>query len=359
MKKSIFSILALGAVLAGCHNSDIEFSDFDYQTISFATQTPVRTITLGDEMYADNSLDNEHAFMVKAVLGGVNNNNKERSAQFVIDPTLCDGIVFEDGRDVKPLPESYYSISTDRLVIKKGEVLGGFRVDLTDAFFADPASVDVNYVLPVVLTNSSDSILSGKPLKGVENPNRLNILDWSTSCEPKDYVLYAVKYKNPYHGCWLSKGSDVITDNGTSSNIDRNVQYWEKATLRYLTTKSLNQAGYNFTYAVPTFDVDGEKSQKNISCDLILTFDNNGAVTVSTETPGCTASGSGQWTYKGEKKAFADEDRDQLKLNYTFTIEYVINDQTGEKATYKLESEEVMCMRDRQNKFETFSFKLK
>lgn len=359
MKKSIFSIFALGVVLTGCHNGDIEFPDYKYQTISFATQTPVRTITLGEEAYVDNSLDNEHAFMVKAVLGGVNENRRDHSASFKIDNSLCDGILFSDGREVKPLPESYYSINTDGLVIRKGEVIGGFRVDLTDAFFADPASVDLTYVLPVVLTSSNDSILVGKAKDGVVSPNRFNSNDWVTSCEPKDYVLYAVKYKNQYHGCWLSKGTDKITNNGQTSTVSRTPEYWEKASLRYLTTKALDKSYYNFSYAVPTVDANGGKSEKNISCQLILTVDSNGAVSVSTETPGCTATGSGQWTLKGEKKAFADEDRDQLKLKYTFAIEYVINDQTGEKATYSVDVDEVMCLRDRENKFETFSYKLK
>lgn len=357
MKKSIFSIMALGALLSGCHNNDVDFPDFDYQTIYFARQTPVRTITLGDEMYADNSTDNEHAFFVKAALGGVNENRKDHSVSFKIDNSLCDGILFSDGREVKALPESYYTYASDRMVIKKGEVLGGVRFDLTDAFFADPEAVNTTYVLPIVLVNSTDSILSGKVKDGVVNPNRLNKEDWSVV--PQDYVLYAVKYKNPYHGCWLSKGTDKIDNNGVKTTADRNAQYWEKASLRYLKTKSLTQSVYNYTHTVSTVDQNGEKSEKNISCDVILTIDNNGAVTVSTETPGCVASGSGQWTSKGEKKAFADEDRDQLKLNYSYTIEYVVNDQTGEKATYKAEIEEVMCLRDRQNQLEEFSFILK
>lgn len=357
MKKSIFSIFALGMIVTGCQNGDVDFLDFEYQTIYFARQTPVRTITLGDEMYADNTIDNEHAFEVKAALGGVNENRADHSVQFKIDNSLCDNILFSDGSEVKALPESYYTISTDRIVIRKGAVLGGVRVDLTDAFFADPASVNTTYVLPVVLTNSTDSILSGKVKDGVVDPNRLNKDDWSVV--PQDYVLYAVKYKNRYHGCWLSKGTDKIVNNGNSSVTDRVVEFWEKASLRYLTSKSLDKSVYSFSHAVPTVDENGGSSEKTISCDVILTVDSNGGVTVSTESANCTASGSGQWTEKGEKKAFADEDRDQLKLNFTYTIDYVVNEQTGEHAVYKAEIDEVMCLRDRQNKLEEFSIILK
>lgn len=358
MKKLIFPIIVLGAAVTGCQNSDVDFPDFEYQTISFAHQQPIRTITLGDEMYADNTLDNEHAFEVKAVLGGVNENRRDHMVRFAIDNSLCERIKFTDGRDVKALPAEYYSVNTDYIVIPKGKVLGGFRVDLKDAFFADPEAVNVTYVLPVRLVESKDSILEGQPKpEFVDNADRLNPDHWRVL--PKDYVLYAVKYINKYTGCWLSKGTDKIVNNGEASTVDRQAQYWEKASLRYLTTKSLNESVYSFSHAVSTINDRGEKSEKNIACDLILSVDANGAVTVSTESAGCTATGSGQWTYKGEKKAFADSDRDRLELNYTYTIEYVINDMTGEKAVYKADINEVMCMRDRQNKLEEFSFNLK
>ena len=61
----------------------------------------------------------------------------------------------------------------------------------------------------------------------------------------------------------------------------------------------------------------------------------------------------------GEKKAFADEDRDRLELNYTYTINYVVNEQTGETASYTVETNEVMCLRARENTLEEFSFVLK
>lgn len=357
MKKSIFAILALGAVLTGCKNSDVDFPDFEYQTIYFARQTPIRTITFGEENYVDNDADKQGAFYVKAALGGVNENRAEHSVKFVIDNSLCDRIAFADGSAVKPLPDSYYTITTDRIVIPKGEVLGGFRVQLSDAFFADPDAVKTTYVLPVLLTNSADSILQGRAKDGVENPDRLIADDWSVL--PQDYVLYAVKYKNAYDGCWLSKGTDKVTHLGETSTVNRNVDHWEKASLRYLRTVTLNKSKYSYSHAVATIDAEGNKSEKNIACDVILTIADNGAVTVSTETPGCTASGSGQWTSLGEKKAFADKDRDQLKLNYTYTIEYVVNDQTGEKATYKAEIDEVMCLRNRENKLEEFSYIMK
>lgn len=357
MKKSLFIIALLGTVMTGCHNSDIEFDNFDYQTIYFSKPSPVRTITLGDDGENDTTDDNAHRFYIKACLGGVNVNNSRHSAGFVVDNSMCDNLTFSDGTPVKAMPTSYYSIEGDDMVIKPGEVIGGVQVKLNDAFFNDPEAVGLRYVIPVRLTTSADSILVGKAKDGVTSPNRLVNDDWAVV--PKDYVLYAVKYKNPYHGCWLSKGKDIIENRGEQTTADRNTQYWEKATLRYLTTKSLQTSVYNFSFTVPTIDKFGAKSEKNISCDLLLTINDQGACTVSTETPGCTASGSGKWTRKGEPKAWGDKDRDLLELKYDFTIDYVYNEVTGEKATYKLSSDERMVMQSRQNKLEEFKFTVK
>lgn len=357
MKKSIISIIGISMLFAGCHNSDVDFPDFEYQTIYFAKQSPIRTVTLGDDGDFDTSLDNQHIIEIKAALGGVNENRKEHSASFKVDNSLVERIRFSDGNEIKAMPDNYYTLSSDRMVITKGNVIGGIQVHLDDAYFADPASVNVTYVIPLVLTNSSDSILRGQAKEGIINPDRLNSDDWSIL--PKDYILYAVKYKNPYHGVWLSKGVDNIDNNGATSTTNRKTDLWEKASLRNLSTVSLTRSRYSFNYAVPTVNAAGENSEKNLTIDLYLDIDNNGKCNVSTETPGCKASGNGEWTHKGEPKAWGDKDRDRLVLNYSFEIEYVINDQTGEKATYKVSTEEVMVMRDRQNKLEEFSFVMK
>lgn len=357
MKKSLFILAVLGSVMTGCHNSDIEFDDFDYQTIYFSKQSPIRTVTLGDDGEMDTSDDNAHRIYIKAALGGVNVNKGTHSADFVVDNALCDKMYFEDGSPVKAMPASYYEIKGDQMVITRGNVIGGVEVQLTDAFFEDPEAVGVRYVIPLRLTHSADSILQGKAKDGIENPNRVIADHWAV--QPKDYVLYAVKYKNPYHGCWSSKGTDVIENNGETKTVDRNVQLWEKGTLRYLTTKSLTASVYSFTQTVPVIDAFGNKSEKNLTCELLLNINEQGACTVSTNTPGCTASGTGQWTRQGEPKAWGDKDRDLLVLSYNFAIDYVYNEQTGQHATYKYSSEERMVMQSRQNKYEEFKFTVK
>lgn len=358
MKKYLFTIAVLGVVLSGCHNGDVKFDDFEYQTMYFAKQSPVRTITLGDDGDYDTSDDNAHRCYIKATLGGVNVNTACHSAAFTIDNSLCDNLVFAStGAPVKAMPSNYYEIIGDEMLITPGEVIGGVRVELTDAFFNDPEAVGLSYVIPVRLTSSADSILSGTPKDGIVNPNRLVADHWAI--QPKDYTLYAIQYKNRYHGCWLSKGEDVSENRGQSTTNTRNPEFWEKATLRYLSTRSLSTSVYSFSFTVPSVNALGEKSEKNISCDLLLNIDDNGTCTVTTQTAGCTASGSGKWTHKGEPKAWGDKDRDLLELKYNFTISYVYNDMTGETATYKYSSDERMVMRDRQNHLEEFSFTVK
>ncbi len=366
MKKSIFSIFALGALFCGCHNSDVDYPDFDYQTLSFSYPNPVRTITLGYEADVDNSGDNEHKFKIQAVLGGVNENRKEHSVTFRVADELCDNLFLSNGEPVLPMPKEYYSISSDRMVIPKGKVLGGVEVQLTDAFFADPKSVDVNYVIPLILENSADSILSGKPKEGVVAPNRHNKDDWAIV--PKDYTLYAVKYKNRFHGCWLSKGVDKVVD-ATNKDIeagvaeetvnDRRHQYWEDGDLRYFKTVSLTRFTYTHEFDVPIIQKNGKKGEQHLVCNLILDVDQDGNVSISTDTPDCEVSGSGKWIENGAPKAFGDRDRDYMHIQYEFSLQYMSHVPKKTMSTYKVTTDEELVLRDRQNSQEWFNYTLK
>lgn len=331
---SYFAVLLMAslAVFTSCKNDDIEFGDFDYQTIYFATQTPVRTITLGEDTYPTES-DNEHRFQVYATLGGVENNKSDRTVNIVVDETLVDGLVFDDGSVMKALPADYYKLSGNTITIKSGNIMGCVDVQLTDAFFADPKSTELTYVLPLRIVSASDSVLSGM-----------------------DYTLYAVKYKNKYHGCWLSRGTDLITTGGKDSTNVRMPDDWEDADLVYLTTVGLQQSRYEVSTNVWVADEKGNTTVATKKCSLILTFDDEDNCTITTDTEGCTATGSGKWTYHGEPKAWNKTDRDQLKLDYTVTFTYQSG---GEDVTTTVKTTETLVMRDRQNKYETFTYTTK
>ena len=366
MNKSIFSIFALGAILCSCHNGEIDHPDFVYQTVSFAYPNPVRTITLGYEADVDNSGDNEHRFKIQAVLGGVNENRSEHSVNFRIADELCDGLFLDNGEPVMPMPKEYYSIATDRMVIPKGKVIGGVDVQLTDAFFADPKATSVNYVIPVLLTNSNDSILSGKSKDGVVNPDRRNSEDWSIV--PKDFTLYAVKYKNKYDGCWLSKGTDKVInatnkeiEEGTAVEevIDRNYQYWEKADLRYFKSISLNSFSYTQEFDLPIIQKNGKKGEQHFVCKMILEVDSNGNVAIKSDTEGIEVKGSGTWVELGAPKAFGDRDRDYMKLHYEYSVEYMSHVPKKTMSTYSISADEELVLRDRQNTQEWFNYTIK
>ena len=175
MNKTIMKCMVLGLLFAGCENGDKEFDDYEYQTISFATQTPIRTITLGEDVYPTEQ-DNEYRMQIIATLGGVWSNRKERTAQIVIDESLCTNAYFDNGKPILPMPKEYYTYSSEQVVFPKGDIYGRMDIQLTDAFFNDPLTPELTYVIPVRLAQASDSILAGKPK--VESPNRLNVADW-------------------------------------------------------------------------------------------------------------------------------------------------------------------------------------
>ena len=111
--------------------------------------------------------------------------------------SLCDNfeVLYRRRRGSLCLLNIIYTLSSDQITIPQGQISAGVEVQLTDAFFADPKAIETTYVIPLVMSNvhNADSILSGSfsgkscSLQQV----RLNVL-------PKDYILYAVKYINPW-----------------------------------------------------------------------------------------------------------------------------------------------------------------
>ena len=249
MKKG-FIIILLMALVSGiftsCENGNWEFPDFEYSAVYFAYQSPVRTIVLGEDVF-DTSLDNEYKCQIMATMGGVYDNTKDIEIGIRVDNSLCDGLVFDGtDREVLPMPTNYYSLSSDKITIKKGSVLGGVTVQLTDAFFNDPKSLEANYVIPVVMTNvvNADSILSGIPL--VDNPRRAVSEDWDV--QPKDYILYAVKFINKHHGNYLRRGVSVVTKDSVTKNEVRHKQYVENDEVVEFKSLGLNSLEHPVNY---------------------------------------------------------------------------------------------------------------
>lgn len=332
MKKTILATMAVAAIFTSCENGDWEFPDYGTTTVYFAQQSPIRTITLGDDVY-DTTLDNEHKCKIMAVMGGVYENGTDRIIDIKVDNSLCDNLYYADGNKVEPMPVNYYSLASDRITIPSGEMMGGVEVQLNDAFFNDPQSIKTTYVVPVLMT-------------GVQNADA--ILD------KKNYTLYAIKYKNKWDGYWLSRGTDVIDDNGTVTTVERKAEFIEKDEVRTLTTAAYKQVIYPVSTVVRVYGNDGVLSNKTLTCNLLLTFNDNDQCTITSATEGITASGTGTWTYQGAKKAWGDKDRDELKLNYEVTYRYT--QAADQPEMYKKYTcDDTLVARDRGSKFETFS----
>lgn len=340
--KKIFIIILLTAFVSGiftsCENGDWDFPDFEYSAVYFAYQSPVRTIVLGEDVF-DTSLDNEYKCQIMATMGGVYDNTKDIEIGIRVDNSLCDGLIFDGtNQEILPMPANYYSLSSDKITIKKGSVLGGVTVQLTDAFFKDPKSLENNYVIPVVMTGvvNADSILSGTPL--VDKPRRGVSSDWDV--QPKDYILYAVKYINKYDANYLRRGIDVISG-GQNGTLNRRAQNVEKdEVIDGISSRSLN------TIAWEHHTKDMQNATRNSM--MLLTFNEQGSCTVSSETDGVTATGSGKFVSKGDKNSWGNKDRDVLYLDYT--VNY---------GDIKVATKDTLVVRDRGVKAEWFTPALK
>ena len=362
MKKYLLIILIMiCGIFTSCENGDWHFSDYEYTAVYFAYQTPVRTIVLGEDTY-DTSLDNEHKCQIIATMGGVYENKQDVEIGFRVDNSLCTNFTFNGTDPVVPMPESYYSLSSDKLIIPKNDVLGRVTVQLSDAFFADPLALKNTYVIPLVMTGvkNADKILTGTPL--VENPNRMVADDWDV--QPKDYILYCVKYINQWDANYLRRGKDEITKDGNTTTEIRHAAYVERDEVCRLSSLSLTSLEFPLNFK--------SKLGTDLNLKINLNFDANQKCSV---TPAATAyqvndnvrvynisaSGNGQYIVKGEKNSWGNKDRDALYLNYEISYEV----ETGQPGlppdiqTVWYNTVDTLVIRDRGIKPETFTPVLK
>jgi hypothetical protein len=321
----ILSILCLGiftVLTMSCENQEIEFPNYDKSAVYFAYQYPVRTIVLGEDIY-DNTLDNEHKCEIYATMGGVYENKKKIDIDITVDNTLTDNLFFDGAYTlpVKPMPSNYYSLAANQISLD-GALQGAVGVQLTEAFFADEDALRNTYVIPLRMTNvtNADSILSGDPK--VEDPFPTNSANWDV--QPKDYVLYCVKFINTWHAFYLRRGKDEITRDGVTSTVTRHKPYVEQDEVRQLTTLSLNELLYPMDYK--------NQAGQNLNFSLKLSFNENEECTVAPLTTNyqlndtvnvynIAVTGGGAFVKKGEKKSWGNKDRDALYLQYNVNYE--------------------------------------
>jgi hypothetical protein len=314
MKNFLIPIIGL-FVLAACSNKEATFSDYDYQTVYFAYQYPVRSITFGEDIF-NTDLDNQGKCLIMATTGGVYSSKKNVVIGIGVDNSLLgSGLLFNAGGDtVVAMPNNYFSLASNSITIPEGSLTGGVEVQLTEAFFNDPKSIKNTYVIPLRMTTKTnvDSILAGK-----------------------GFILYAIKYVNPWHGNYLRRGKDVVTGS-VNQTVTRHKLYVEDDEVCKLYTRAMKKIDFPVVFK--------DKNGVNVNCTLALNFDNAGNCTVAAGAANFTATGSGQFVKKGEKNSWGSKDRDAIYLKYEVTL-----------PDMHVSSTDTLVLRDRSVTMETFT----
>jgi hypothetical protein len=337
--KKIFYLLSIVTLLYGCENKDVDFPDFAFQAVFFPYQTPVRTLSLGDEEIGDNSIDLEHAFSIGAAIGGMYENTKDREITIEYAPDLA--IKIKNGSDtIKLLPTQYYNATFDKITIPAGSFFGKLRVNLTDAFFTDSLTTGMRYVIPLRITGAQgDSILTGVPLSSVTSPDPRIAAHWAV--QPKNYVLFGVKYINPTHGVYLLRGKRKNINIPTDSLV-YSKSFIDDNDITKLSTRSMTE---NY---MSTVGGGSNKEATLAKWSMKLLFDNaNKSVTVSRRNA-ATVSATG--TGKFYSKADAQAESYNGKKHRTIYLDYTYIDGPN---TYHVNDSLVFV--DTDLKFETFA----
>lgn len=311
--RKIFYLLLFTFSLLSCKDQDVEFPDFDYQAVYFPLQSPLRTLSLGEDL-VDNSLDQKLMFDIGVSIGGMYENYKDWAVEFIIDESLTDSMYNIDGRKIFPLPKAYYTLTPESVaVIPKGFFNGRIRVSLTEHFLMDSLSISGQYVVPLrIIKTDADSVLSG--LSIVPNADRRIKTDYMSGRYPKDFVVYGIKFFNPYHGSFLQKGRDIRFKNG--SPIDTAIyseKYFERNAIVKCNTLSINKIRTNF--------VSINRSDEGTHCmDLVINSDNGDVEIIPVATSNFRASGNGKFLSISEsKEEWGGRKRPTFYLNYSYT----------------------------------------
>ncbi|MDA3930492.1 MAG: DUF5627 domain-containing protein, partial [Prolixibacteraceae bacterium] len=215
---------------------------------------------------------------------------------------------------------------------------GGIEVQLTDAFFADSQSTTNSFVIPLRIKSVTgiDSVLSGNSV--VANPNRLVPSDWSI--EPKDYILYTVKYVNPWHGSYLRRGIDVGKGTNGDNSLDTTMvyhnQYVERDKVVSVNTVSMDEVSISLI-------TRNKGNETDMPFELIIRFDDEGKCSV-TNPDDATYSVLGKGQFVNDGDSWGEEPRDVMHLKYDIDFGNSIHTIT-----------DTIVMRDRGVKFEIFT----
>jgi hypothetical protein len=344
MKRAfIYIILIIG--LAGCKNQDIEFPDYTLHAVYFPLQLPLRTLSLGEDRI-DNSLDKQLKFDIGISIGGMYNNSKNWTVDYVVDNKLTDSVYNLSNQRIIPVPSSYYTLSPENTaIIPSGSFNGLIRVQLTDQFLDDPLAFSGRYVLPLRITaTSADSVLSGRP--SVSNPDIRVASDWEAGMGPRNWVLFGIKFVNPYHGSFIHRGKDIRFQAGVRKDsaiyhqkfVERD-QIWALSTSGRAKVVT-NGIGINIS-------LTGQYAMELVFAN---STGSNGTVTIIPRAGSLySVTGSGAYFDKASSvEGFGGQIYPSMYLNYTYT-----------EGVYTHQVYDTLTFRDRGLKYEELSIVVK
>ncbi len=308
MKRNSFLLVSLMIGITSLYSCKKEAAhkDFIYTSGYFPYQFPVRTIILGDYIF-DNSNDNDHKFVISTHIGGVYENDKDREFEIEIDKSLSNNILFNSNGDtVYAMPDNYFKLMSDKIIIPKGKMSGGVEVQLTDAFFEDTLAIKLNYIVPIRIKGSTDvdTILVGQSDKPNADPRIAS--DWTVP--PKDFTMFAVKYINEYHGTYFYSGKSQVKD--ISGAVVEDTTYNNEDIVKNPATKLITTGRHQVS-----FNTFLSSKILNEEVKMLLTFNGNNCVVTQAEGSVYTVSGTGE--FKSKEYVWGDKKRDGIVLTYT------------------------------------------
>lgn len=231
--KSIFNIALFAIyifIVSSCYEDYI--SDYDYSSVYFASQKPLRTVIA----------DREMSIEVGVAIGGKREVNMSDWAKFIIDPELIE----DTGLEL--MPQDYYILSNSNTftISDRNLPIADVKISFTDKFYSDPRSAECHYAIPFKVVESSlDSILAGK-----------------------SHSVVAVKYISSYQGTYYVKGELVELD-ADGNEIER-IVYSDKDLSKNM-TRDISTVATNVVCRQGLANFPADNSEEK----LLISVDNN------------------------------------------------------------------------------------
>lgn len=286
--KKILLVSLVAFSMTSCYEDYVK--DYEYSGIYFANQINTRTVVIGEGMKIE----------VGAVLGGVMENNQDRVVDYEIDNTLIDASVLdamksstsnyikeavEGVEELKCMPADYYNLSSDAIIIPRGDHLGKVTLKVDSLKFVnDPLTLKANYAIPFKITRA----------------------DADTVLDSKSTMVIGLKYENMLFGNYWHGGVTVVK-NANGEVVE---------TKRYYTQipQPDNQV-WSLTTVAPTSLVTNKIGDGTMAGTLKLTLNHqDGTIQVGSDNAALEVANDGECVFNRAKLL---QDR-KIFLKYSF-----------------------------------------